>query len=344
MAHGNVCSKEPIVRQYDHTVQGTSALQPLGGKNMDAPNDGAIIRPLLDKPYGLVISHGLNPQLCEIDPYRGSIWAILEAVSNYAAIGGDLKDAGLIDNFIWPFPDEESLADLDKSVDACADAAKILKMPFVSGKDSLSSTYRYPDGKILKIPPVLLVSVFGKIPNVQKTASSDFKKVGSTIVLVGQPDLKNLGGTAYFDISGAASPNVPRVDLAVAKKTLDAITSAIKTGNVLAAHDISEGGLATALAEMCFGGDCGANISLPSKLRPDFFLFSETPATFLVEVKNPQTAKRLFSKVPHQVIGQTAAGGVIRVNQNSKNICTISVGKLKWAWQKPMKEIFHYEA
>lgn len=358
MSHGNVCSKEPIIRMYDHTVQGTSVLQPLGGAKLDGPNDGAIIRPILGKPYGLVITHGLNPALNISDPYKGSVWATLEAVANYVAIGGDLKDAALIDNFIWPFPDEESLADLDKSVDACIDTAKALGMPFVSGKDSLSSTYRYPDGKILKIPPVLLISVFGKVPDVAKTASSDFKKVGSTIILVGKPDVKNLGGTTYFDITSSTSPNISSPDLKSAAKVLSSITSAIRTGEVLSTHDISEGGMAASLAEMCFGGDCGAKIDLsviiPKRLshpeqsegptRPDFILFNETPATFLVEVENPQIAKILFAKVPHAILGTTTENKFIRVHQNSSKICELSVPELKISWQKPMKDLFHYEA
>ncbi|MEK9147027.1 MAG: AIR synthase-related protein [Patescibacteria group bacterium] len=358
MSHGNVCSKEPIIRMYDHTVQGTSVLQPLGGAKLDGPNDGAIIRPILGKPYGLVITHGLNPALNIIDPYKGSVWAALEAVANYVAIGGDLKDAALIDNFIWPLPDEESLADLDKSVDACIDTAKALCMPFVSGKDSLSSTYRYPDGKILKIPPVLLISTFGKIPDVVKTASSDFKKVGSTIILVGKPDVKNLGGTTYFDITSSTSPNISSPNLKSAAKVLSSITSAIRTGEVLSTHDISEGGIAASLAEMCFGGDCGAKIDLsviiPKRLshpeqsegptRPDFILFNETPATFLVEVENPQIAKILFAKVPHFILGQTTQNKFIRVHQNSSKICELSVPELKISWQKPMKDLFHYEA
>ena len=355
MSHGNVCSKEPIIRMYDHTVQGSSVLQPLAGQELDAPNDGAVIRPLLGKPYGLVITHGLNPALNIIDPYKGSVWAILEAVSNYVVVGGDLKNAALIDNFIWPFPDEESLADLDKSVDAAIDTAKMLKMPFVSGKDSLSSTYRYPEGKILKIPPVLLISVFGKIPDVKKTASSDFKKTKSTIVLVGKPDLENLGGTTYFDITGSTSAHVPSPDLKASAKVLSSITSAVRSGQVLAVHDISEGGLAGALAEMCFGGGCGAKIDLsviiPKRLshpersegphRPDFILFNETPATFLVELENPQIAKKLFAKVPHFILGQTTQDAKIHVNLGSKNLCNLFVSQLKSAWQRPMKEIFH---
>ena len=343
MAHGNICSKEPIVRMYDHNVQGTNALHPFGGLSFDAPNDGTVLKPLYKKPYGVAITHGLNPALNKIDPYWGSIWAITEAVSNFVSVGGNIKDAALIDNFIWPFPDEESLADLDKSVDACVDMAKLLKMPFVSGKDSLSSTYRYPDGKILKIPPVLLISVFGKIPDVAKTTTADFKKVGSTIVLVGKPDIKNFGGSTYFEVTKSTDKNIPQPDLKTLTSVFNSITNGIQSKQIMSIHDISEGGIATALAEMCFGGDCGAEIDLKkiASLRPDLTFFNETPGTFLVEVENQSVAKRLFNKIPHYIIGKTHQNKIINVNFGPKSLCSTSIEELKRFWQKPMEEIFH---
>ncbi len=344
MANPNVASKEPIVRLYDHNVQGSAVLHPFSGVDQDAPNDGSIVKPILGKPYGLAVAHGLNPILNRINPYLGSIWAIVEAVSNFVSIGGDIKNAALIDNFIWPFPDEESLADLDKSVDACANCAKVLGMPFISGKDSLSSTYRYPDGRVLKIPPVLLISVFGKIADIAKTASSDFKKVGSTIVLVGKQDHQSFGGSVYFDVVGAQSGKVSKVDLKNVKKVFASITKGIATGQILAAHDISEGGLAVAIAEMSFGAGFGASVDLSKtskKSRPDYILFNETVGTFLVEVENEKVAKKLFAGVLHSIIGKTIKDKSIRINQGKKAVAIASIDKLKEFWQKPIKEIFH---
>ena len=357
LSHYNVASKEPIVRMYDHNVQGTAALHPFSGINLDAPNDGAIIQPILGKHYGLVITHGLNPALNKIDVKNGSLWAATEAVANYISIGGQIEHAALIDNFIWPFPDETSLADLDCAVDAICDFANLVGMPFVSGKDSLSSTYRYPasrrqssasrdgpSGKVLKIPPVVLISVFGKIPDTAKTISSDFKKVGSTIVLVGSQDTNAMAQSAYFNIVGGQSSKVPRVDIKNLKKVFTSISSAIKSGQILACHDISEGGLAAALAEMCFGADFGAKIDLAKiskSTRPDYILFNETAGTFLVEVENEKVAKKLFAKVPHTIIGKTINTAQILVNHESKKICSASIESLKQSWQKPMKEIFH---
>jgi phosphoribosylformylglycinamidine synthase II len=228
VSHWNVNSKEPIVRVYDHSVQGTNDLQPFSGELLDGPNDAVVIRPLLNKKYGMIVSHGLNPILNRIDPYNGSLWAGVEALSNYVAVGGNYKDASLINNYIWPFPDEESLWTLDKSVDAVCDFMKAFKLPVISGKDSLSSTYRNKDGDVIKIPPVLCMSVFGKIPDASKTITSDFKQTGSTIVLVGKQDVKNLGGSVYYDVHDVVGTTIPKVDLKTLPKVFDTIYKSIQ--------------------------------------------------------------------------------------------------------------------
>ncbi len=308
--NGDINSKEPILRMYDHNVQGTNALHPFAGIGMDGPNDAAVVKPLLDKPYGLVVAHGLNPKLTRDDSYWGTIWSATEAISNYASVGGDYKNASLINNYIWPFPDEEWLGKLDTCVDAVCDFMKALKIPVISGKDSLSATYRSKD-LVLHSPPTFVMSVFGKIPDVKKTVSSDFKKVGSTIVLVGKQVIK--------------------VDLKVLPKVLDKLHQAIVGGKVLACHDVSEGGLITAIFEMCVGGDCGAEIKGSGEE-----LFAQTTGCFIVEVKNEEIAKKLFSKVPFKILGKTRKDERLVVN----GLFTADIKDLKEKWQKPMKEIF----
>ncbi|MDP3948278.1 MAG: AIR synthase-related protein, partial [bacterium] len=285
LSHGNVCSKEPIVRLYDHSVQGTNDLQPFSGQTMDGPNDSPVLRPFLDKKYGMVISHGLNPVLNNIDPYWGSIWAAVEALSNFVSVGGDYKEACLINNYIWPFPDEKSLWSLDRSVDAVVDFMKVFKTPVISGKDSLSSTYRSKNGTVIKIPPVLCISVLGKIPDAGKTVTADFKRIGSTIVLVGKMD-DSLGGSTYYDVNGILGSSVPKVDLKILPKTFDAIYKGIQNGKILSSHDVSEGGVIGAIFEMSVGGGMGVVIDVPKNSKPDQFLFNETAGCFIVEVEN----------------------------------------------------------
>ena len=335
LSHGNVCSKEPIVRLYDHTVQGTNALQSYIGEKLDGPTDAAVIRPILNKPYGMVISHGLNPVLNNVDPYWGSIWAGVEALSNYVAVGGDYKNASLINNYIWPFPDEESLWSLDKSVDAVITLMKTFKTPVISGKDSLSSTYRGKDEKVIKIPPVLCISVFGKIPDVSKTVSSDFKKIGSSVYLLGKQDLKAMGGSVFNQVLNDKSGNVPKADLRSLPKLFNTVYEGIESGKILSAHDISEGGLITALFEMCVGGNVGASINVSKEQ-----IFNETAGTFLVEVENEALAKKIFKGVGYLKLGEVVQNKSIKVKTNNKKLFEVEIDKLKKVWQEPMKKIF----
>jgi len=340
MGHLNVCSKEVIARVYDHGVQGSNVLPPFGGLTGSAPNDAVVLAPAPGKQYGLVIAHGLNPALNQIDPYAGSIWAATEAVSNAAATGADPADLVLIDNFIWPYPDEESLYDLDQAVDACRDFVQATGMPFISGKDSLSSTYRSRDGAVIKIPPVLCVSCFGRLPDVTATISADIKGPGSTLVLVGKRDISHMGGSAYFDLTGACSPQVPQVDLKALPAVLKAIHLGCQQGAILACHDVSEGGLLTALAEMCFGGAAGAEITIPEGHRADYFLFNETTGCFLAEVTSEAAAGELFAGVPHLVLGTADSSRMITIRQGGAKLFQIDTATLFEAWRKPMGEVF----
>lgn len=356
VSHGNICSKEPIIRRYDHTVQGTNALQPYSGELLDGPNDASIVRPILEKSYGVVVSHGLNPILNNIDPYWGSIWAATEAIANYVSVGGNYKDASLINNYVWPFPDENSLWSLDKSVDAVCDFMKTLQIPVISGKDSLSSTYKGSDGTIITIPPVLCISAFGKIKDVSKTVSSDFKQNDSFIYLVGKMDFKAMAGSTYFN----GTESIPHVDLKILPKTLEAIYSGIQKEKILSCHDVSEGGIFVSIFEMCVGGDNGAEITISDRarlrgeaedkggggisvevnVRPDFFLFNETAGCFIVEIKDKKAAENIFKDVPHMLIGTTKKEKSILVKQDKTTLFNIDLNLLKQAWQKPMKEIF----
>lgn len=340
LAHLNVCSKEPIVRLYDHGVQGTSALPPFAGTDGDGPNDAAILAPILGKPYGMVIAHGLNPVLNRIDPYYGSLWAAAEAVSNAVASGANPREMVLIDNFIWPFPDEDLLGALDMAVDACVDFVHATGMPFISGKDSLSSTYRDKDGMVIQIPPVLCVSVFGRMPDVSRTISADFKAADSQIVLVGYRNTNEMAGSVYYDLQGAVGNNLPKIDPAALTNVFEAVYGAIHAGKILACHDISEGGLAAALVEMCFGGGLGANIKVDDFEATENFLFNETAGCFLAELPSDSDPGEIFGEIPCTVIGKTAPGSSITAERSGETLFTVDLGELKEAWQRPMKEVF----
>ena len=343
LAHGNVCSKEPIARQYDHTVQGMNALQSYASVNQQGPQDAAVMVPLLGKPYGLIIGHGMNPILNRLDPYAGSIWAITEALANLVAVGGNPQDAALIDNFIWPKPNGEFLWALDQAMEACVDAMNAFELPFISGKDSLSSTYRYPNGTALHIPPVLCVSAFGKIPDVQKTISSDLKQSGSLLILVGDLDTDAMGGSVYEQIMDGESNCVPQIDIAKTAERFKQLYKLIAKGIIRSCHDVSEGGIITAVAEMCFGGDMGALLDaavLKSK-RLDHALFNETAGCFVIEVSQDEYECAAFNEIEHTVIGLTTSVQFLIVQNSEQIVLNVELNHLLKAWQCPMKELFN---
>ncbi|MEW6446473.1 MAG: phosphoribosylformylglycinamidine synthase subunit PurL [Bacillota bacterium] len=339
LSHLNVCSKEPIVRVYDHGVQGTNALPPYGGIAGDGPNDAVVLTPVLGKPYGMVIAHGLNPVLNKIDAYWGGLWAAAEAVANAVAVGADPRELALIDNFIWPVPEGEFLAHLDRAVDACADFSRALKLPFISGKDSLSGTYKGRD-MVINIPPVLCISAFGRLPDINGTVTADLKGEGSRLLLVGNRREEEMGGSVYYDLHGHLGKSIPRINLKKLPEVFLTVHRAIKSGAVLACHDVSEGGLLTALAEMAFGGGFGAEIELPKGSRPDFFLFNETAGCFVLELAPGADPAALAGGVPHLLLGKTVPEPELRFGQGTRPLFTVSLARLRAAYQQPMKEVF----
>jgi phosphoribosylformylglycinamidine synthase len=346
LSHLTVCSKEPIIRQYDHRVQGGTILYSLTGKIYKSPSDAIIVEPLLGRGYGLAVAHGLNPILNRIDPYYGSLWAILEAVSNMVATGVNPANIALIDNFIWPKPDEESLADLDRAVDACVDASKILKMPFISGKDSLNSTYR-GENRLIKIPPVLCVSAFARVEDVRKTISSCFKKSGNKIVVVGNTK-KELGGSVYYDNHGKVGNSIPKPDPHEALTVFHCVYQCIAERLVESCHDVSEGGIAVALPEMCFVNQLGAKIELSQvpvsmkEPRADYLLFSESSNRFLLEVtkENLPRVKNTLAGVPFSSIGEVSDSANLAISYNGNQVSVADISELLEVWEQPMKLVF----
>ncbi|HEX2050346.1 MAG TPA: phosphoribosylformylglycinamidine synthase subunit PurL [Actinomycetota bacterium] len=343
LADPNVCSKEPVVRLYDHTVQGTNVVAPYGGPDGRAPNDGAVVTPLYGDDAAVAIAHGLHPALVRLDPYWGAAWAVTEALANFVAAGGDPRHAGLVDNFVWPVPDERLLGALDRCVDALVDAMDAFGVPFVSGKDSLSSTYRDPRGGVVEVPPTLCVSAFGPA-RVDACVGTAFAEPGSYVVLLGALDASSPGGSVYArmrDCGGA----LPRVDMDAAATRFASLHDALGRGLVRACHDVSEGGVAVALAEMCVGGGLGARVDARAcgDGRADLLLFAEVAGCFVVEVA-PDALDDLTAVLgagPVAVLGRTTPARRLVVECDGELVIDASLERLHDAWARPMTEVFH---
>ncbi|MHB8104112.1 MAG: phosphoribosylformylglycinamidine synthase subunit PurL [Dehalococcoidales bacterium] len=341
----NVCSKEWVIRQYDHEVQGTSVLKPLVGAANDGPGDAAIIRPLADSNKGIIISNGINPKYGDIDTYWMAASAIDEALRQVIAVGGDLNEVALLDNSCWGNPEKpDRLGTLVRAMQACYDIASVYGTPFVTGKDSLYNEFETGQESIC-IPPTLLISAMGVTDNINRAVSMDCKEAGNLIYIIGTT-YKELGGSHYYAVHGFVGNSVPRVHPEQGKKLMNALSKAMKKGLVKACHDLSEGGIGVAAAEMAFAGGLGmkiglADVPLSENIeRDDFILFSESNTRFLAEVspRDKLALEKALIGVKYAEIGKITRDKKLEITgRNGEVIVKAGIDELKEAWQKPLR-------
>ncbi|MBI5229248.1 phosphoribosylformylglycinamidine synthase subunit PurL [Candidatus Micrarchaeota archaeon] len=346
----NICSKEYVVRQYDHEVQGGSVVKPLVGVKNDGPSDSAVVQPLLDSLEGVVVANGIAPRYSDIDAYHMCACAIDEAIRNNIAVGGSLEHMAMLDNFCWCDPvksektpdGEYKLAQLVRANQALYDYTTAFSVPCISGKDSMKNDYIIQGVKI-SIPPTILISTVSKIDDVRKTATMDVKKPGDLIYVLGTTR-NELGGSEYFAAKGFMGNNVPKVDAEKAVKLYEAVSKAIKLGLIKSCHDCADGGLGITLAESAFSGGRGVEVDL-SKVpregieRSDYLLFSESPSRFVVTIRKED--KKAFEEIlkgnAYAEIGYAREDNAFVVTGlNQEIVVNADVQDLKQAWQKTL--------
>jgi phosphoribosylformylglycinamidine synthase subunit PurSL len=322
-----VASKEWIVRQYDHEVQGHSVVKPLVGVEGDAPSDAAVLQPLPSSRMGMALGCGASTRFGALDPHAMALAVIDEALRNVVAVGGDPARTAILDNFSWGNCDKpDRLGALVLASEGCYEAAKAFGTPFVSGKDSLNNEYRVGD-ETLSIPPTLLITALATVPDVARCVTMDAKAAGNRVYLVGAT-LPELAGSLYLALEPAAPKGgrMPRVDLARAPRLFAALHGALADGCAASCHDLSEGGLAVAAAEMALGGGLGLALELarmpvaeepagPAWNGDAWRLFSESCSRFLVEVPPARAAdfERRFQGLPCAAIGEVRAQPALSV-------------------------------
>ncbi|RLI09748.1 phosphoribosylformylglycinamidine synthase subunit PurL [Candidatus Bathyarchaeota archaeon] len=335
LAAPNVASKERVVRRYDHEVKGQTVVKPLQGWNA-GPNDAAVLKPLEDSWRGISISCGVNPRYGKIDPYWMAASAIDEAVRNNVAVGG--RRIALLDNFTWGNPEyEDRLGGLVRACRACYDVARAYGTPFISGKDSL-----YNESPLGPVAPTLLVTALGIVPDVRRAVTMDLKGEGNAVYLVGATRWE-LGGSEYYRLMGHLGASVPRLDPAETAASYRRLTSAIDAGLVRACHDLSEGGLGVAAAEMAFTGGLGLELSLSSVpaeggMRGDLLLFSESNGRLLVEV--PRRHRSSFEEAMegsvYARVGTVTDEPRLRVSGRRGVVVDLPLDELMAAWKTPL--------
>ncbi len=296
----NICSKEYIIRQYDHEVKGGSAVKPLCGVMRDGPSDAGVIRPLLESDAGLVIAHGICPKFSDYDTYWMMANAMDEAIRNAVATGADPDRLAGVDNFCWcdPVHSENNpdghykLAQLVRACDALRHFALAYGVPCISGKDSMKNDY-LGGGSRISIPPTVLFTVMGFINNVTQAQTSDFKRAGDHIYLLGGVWREMAGSEASSEL-GLRGGRIPHVDAQTALSRYRSLHGLLSQRTLTACHDLSDGGFAVALAEMCIGGRLGARIDLNSiRALEDMslteLLYSESASRMLVSARPDMT-------------------------------------------------------
>jgi phosphoribosylformylglycinamidine synthase len=348
LAHPNIASKHWIVRQYDHEVQGNTVVKPLCGPGGRGPSDGAVLQPVAGSAKGVALACGLQTGIGDPeaggDPYTMVLASIDECVRNLVCVGADPNRIAILDNFCWPSCDRPiNMGMLVRASAGCYDGAKAYRTPFVSGKDSLNNQLRYKDpvtgeAKVIEIPPTLLVTGVGLVPQVQRCITMDAKSPEHVLVLVGLTQ-EQMGGSHYarmWSVGDAAE--MPEVDLSVGPATARAVAQCIRDGLVVSAHDVSDGGVLTAIAEMLIastgstrageaprGGSAlenllsqpapgvtlGAEVSMTAGTMEDYQLaFGESPSRYVLEVRSSDVAKIRTVLNDHGAIHMTTLGNL----------------------------------
>lgn len=331
LSHPNIASKSSVIRIYDHEIQGGTVVKPLAGVEADAPSDATVLKPIGTKGMkGIILSNGINPEYGKRDAYHMAFAVIDEAIRNAVAVGADPERIAILDNFCWGDPKRpETLGSLVEAARGCHDAALLFRTPFISGKDSLNNEYLGTDGQRHAIPPTLLISALGMMDDITKAVTMDLKEAGNAMYLVG--DFAPVFGGSHFNLTADHRPQttvdglpsavnepIPTVSH-VTPQVYKALHNAINAGLIRSAHDLSEGGLAVAAAEMCIGGRLGLDINPPLSTRD---LFGETTGCLLVEV-SPASVVRFeetFKNLPFKKLGRVISESVLKLGETSINV------------------------
>jgi phosphoribosylformylglycinamidine synthase len=298
----NICSRESIIRQYDHEVKGKTIIKPLMGPQGKAPQDAAIMRFGFDSFEGVAVSNGILPRYGDIDAYEMSAGAFDEAMRQIISAGGSLPNTTSDDGIFWSVndnfcvPDSEyhpegnpdgkiKLAKLVQMCEALYDMATYFDIPLTSGKDSMKNDFK-ADGVKISVPPTILYSMTAKVDDVRNTVTSEFKAAGDLVYQLGTT-YNELGASEFYKLYDALGANVPKVRKEDAKALYLKVMEANAAGWIESSHDISDGGLAVTVVESAFGGALGVDISLDTlgDLPTHVKLFSESHSRFVVSIR-----------------------------------------------------------
>ncbi|WNS41611.1 phosphoribosylformylglycinamidine synthase subunit PurL [Paenibacillus sp. MMS20-IR301] len=317
-----VASKAWVYNQYDYMVRTSTAIRP--------GSDAAVVT-IHGTRKGLAMTTDCNGRYVYLDPEVGGRIAVSEAARNIVCSGA--QPLAITDNLNFGSPEKpEIFWQMERAVDGMAEACRVLDTPVIGGNVSL-----YNENASGAIYPTPVVGMVGLVEDTDHITTQAFKQEGDAVLLLGVTKAE-LGGSEFqYAVHGLTEGRPPALDLATERKLLDAVLAAIRGGLVRSAHDLSEGGLAGALAESCISGVIGANIELSANgLRPDVALFSESQSRILL-TSAPDRAEELKAAiaaygVPVEIIG-TVGGDRLRVALDGAVALDEAVTELKTIWE-----------
>jgi len=322
LSHPNIASKEWVIRQYDHEVRGNTVIKPLQGKlNFESHGDSTVLKPLENSFRGLAVTANINPRFMERDPYWGAFSAIDETCRNLVAVGA-VPDS-VCDCLNFGNPEKpEKMGEFYEACRGLGDAARALKLPFMSGNVSF-----YNESIKTSVPPTPEIMGIGIVKDIRKCITSDFKTEGNPVYIVGKETEKEMGGSEYYNVINIDGGSVPKSDIKTLKNCMKGILSVIDKELISSCHDISEGGIGVCISEMAIGGNIGCEIDISDvgkSLRSDIKLFSESNTRWIIEVKKEKIKdfeKTLEScQTPFIKIGQTKADRLVISDEGCKII------------------------
>jgi phosphoribosylformylglycinamidine synthase len=354
----NICSREHIIRQYDHEVKGKTIIKPLMGPQGKAPQDAAVMRFSFDSFEGLAISNGIIPRYGDIDPYEMSAGAFDEAIRQIISVGGSLPNTEEADGIFWSVNDNFCVPDsvydektnpdgklkLAKLVQICEalyDMATFYDIPLTSGKDSMKNDFK-ADGQKISVPPTILYSMTAKLNDVRKTISAEFKSAGDLIYQLGH-SYEELGASEFYQLFQGIGNQVPKVRKEEAKQLYLKVMEANKKEYICSSHDLSDGGLSVALAESAFGSMLGADIDLevfPEHLSLLALLYGESHSRFLVSIR-PEHQAEFETIMGDQAyyLGRVSTGKDLTIKQKGKTLIHAKTDSLLKAWSQTLTNI-----
>lgn len=306
-----VAAKDWLTNKVDRSVTGRVAKQQTAGSVQLPLNDCAVVALDYQGQRGIATALGHAPVAALADPGKGSVLAITEALTNivFAPIDGGLPSVSLSANWMWPCKNEGEDARLYAAVQAASDYALALGINIPTGKDSLSMTQKYKDGEQVYAPGTVIITSVGEVSDVKKVVSPALKHRRSQMIYVDMSrDGFRLGGSSFAQVVGSVGMDVPTVTSAdYFTRAFGAVQQLVEEGKVLSGHDVSAGGLITALLEMTFADNrSGMDLSLAALAEKDLIkvLFSEKPAVVLQVENGSEVCENLkFDGIDAYVIG-----------------------------------------